>query len=132
MSVRAKSSPLKRSGLVLDGCQGIGEAVAEIQSGRMISLAETAPCLARGRKMFHGHRRQPDSDFLEIPIQFPTRLRATATFQDHGRFEGVRDGHAAIHGPGDRALVARRVRFATEDGEQRRTVHDHFGKPRSS
>ena len=95
-------------------------------------LPEAPPGLAGRCDVLSCHRHLFYLGPIQKRVQMLACRLATATFHDNGGLEDVGERHAARMRVRDRRVKAFSVRLVKEDGKDRRTVHDHFGRPRSS
>ena len=132
-SVRAKSWPLNSKGSRVLFRQRVGEAVTEVQSCRVVALAESParpgerPAPGRGvtgtKSIPASSRNSSSSCPAAAPLR-PSRTMAASTKTD--------DRHAAACSFRYRLVVELRPAFAEKDCHDCRRIDDHFGSPRSS
>ena len=132
MSVSSKSRPLKRSGSRVASAQGVGEAVAEVQSCGVVALAESPPGLACRLRLFRSDRLQFDLCPSKEPIKLVAGCGTEAAFEDNCSLQESGGGYAAGGGRGNGSFEALCVGFPEQDGQDCRRVDDHLGSPLSS
>ena len=86
---------LEQQGLTSSFRQRVGKAVAEVQSRRVVALAESPPGPARGLRMVGGDRRKLDWRPVQEEVKLTPGRSATTAFQNNGRLQKASDRHAA-------------------------------------
>ena len=124
--------PLEQQRLAAHVREGVGEAVPEVESGGVISLAEPPPGVPSGSEMSRSHGDQFDLSLVQQPLDLGSRGRTAPSLSHHGDLEGVDDRHPADRRPGKTFPETPRVGLIEQDRQDSRTVHDHLGSPRSS
>ena len=74
--------PLEQEGLARDLGERIGEAVAEIQSGRVPAFAKVEECLAREVRLLERERFDANPGSAKKNIPLPARVRPNLAFND--------------------------------------------------
>ena len=87
--------PLEQKRLASSFRQRVGEAVAEVQSRRVVAFAESPPSPARGLCMLSGDRRQLDQRSFHEDVELMPARGAAAALENDGRLQEARDRHAA-------------------------------------
>ena len=113
--------------------QRVGEAVTEVQAGRVPTLAEPLERGAGDAGLFGIDRDDFAAGLLQQAVERLHAARAVADLQHDGRLH-VRGGRQqAGVGPLDGGDEGHLLRFTGEDGNQGRGVQDHQrGRPCSS
>ena len=124
--------PLEEERLAGDLGERIGEAVAEIQPGRVAALAEIEEGLARDMRLLDGERFDDDVSSAEKNITLTAGVWPNLAFNDDGELKEVCGAHQTMVGVVDELNVEGGVGFPKKDGSERGSVQDHLGRPRSS
>jgi len=93
--------PLEEQGLARAFGQRIGRTIAEVQPGRMSSLAEASEGLARDIRLLLVESNDPDLRLAQGSVKFPTPILGPAALGDHARLQNRHRGKQA-----------KRIRFA--------------------
>ncbi len=97
-------------------CEGVGEAVAEVEGGRVVALAELSPSASGGGDLF---RRYGDDLYglaLEECIEFLAACGAQSAFQNDGGFKGIERGHSETVHAEQRFFEIGAVSLSQQDG----------------
>jgi len=124
--------PFEEESLAGDLGERIGEAVAEIQPGRVAALAKVEEGLARDVRLLDGERFDDDVSSAEKNITLTAGVWPNLAFNDDGELKEVCGAHQTMVGVVDELNVEGGVGFPKKDGGERGSVQDHLGRPRSS
>src|SRR5271157_5988650 len=97
--------PLEEKRFAGDLGERIGEAIAEIQPGRVAALAEVEEGLARQMRLLNGERFDDDVGSAEKSITLTAGVRPNLAFNDDGEFNKVCGAHQAAVGVVDKLGV---------------------------
>ena len=116
----AEVVPLEQQVLASRFCQGVTEAVAEIQLGRVTgALAVGAIRLACKADLLCGDRTDSDAGFAHQVIQGVAGNGAAAMVDTDCGFQPVGGGYLHRFRLGNRFCVTLRVRLVEQDSQQR-------------
>lgn len=97
----------------------------------MSALAEIQEGLARDLPMNQGDRLHDNAGAADEGLGLSPGLRAKLAFDDHKELDVIRHADATNVSFVDELREFGGFWFAVEDGDHRRRVEDHFGKPSS-
>ncbi len=92
--------------------QRVGEAVAKVQSRRVVAFAEPPPGPTGGLRMVRGDRLQLDRRLFQEEVKLVPGCGATATLEDDGRLQEAGGRYAATRSADYRPLISLGVRLA--------------------
>ncbi len=98
----------------------------------MAAPAEVVESLTRGVRLVYIDGFDHDADAADERVTLPKDVRAELALNRHREFEEIPGRQAAARRVTDGVNVAVGVRFFREDGDERRGVEGHLGRPRSS
>ena len=98
----------------------------------MPSFAEIVEGLSRGMRVLDGDGFDHDSNATKKSVALPQYIGAELTFNDGGEFKKIPGRNAAARGAADSFDVEFAIRLIRKDGDERRSIEDHFGRPCSS
>ncbi len=125
--------PLEQQRLPAHVGEGVGEAVSEVEGGGVVPLAEPPPRVPGRDEVSECHGNEFDLHLPEVVLGVHPGYRPASPLNDQRDLQRVSDRHAGTgRCMADRLMEAVRLRFLREDRENRRTVHNHLGNPRSS
>ncbi len=97
----------------------VRQAVAEVQPGGMVSLAEPPPRPAGGGDMFDGDGSYLDGGSLQERVELITAQRPSPAFHYDSGFKEVDGRHSANVSCGDGLFVPLGIRLAEQNGADR-------------
>lgn len=114
-------------------CQCVGDAIPEVQSGRMAAaFAEICVSLPGQTRLALGNGLYDELGFLDYFVKSSADDRIPLGVKDNPAFEITGSREPSRLGAGDGPRVHRRVVLLPEDRDDRRRIDDHAGSPRSS
>ena len=113
--------------------QGIGEAVAKVQTRGVPATASKIPVYVACNSCPNlGTRLDDELSFPDEIVKTAAGDRIAAAVDDDCGFEEIGCRDMPPRCGFDRRCVVRRLRLVAKDRDQRGRVDDHLGKPRSS
>ncbi len=110
-------------------CQRVGAAIAQIQPGRMTTLAEVIIGFSSQSQLCLGKRHDLDASAVKQQIQFPRPFRPLARRHGGRSLEGIYGSYQPNPSRCDSARELVSLRFSEEYRKQRRRIDDHQEKP---
>jgi len=112
--------------------KSIGEAIAEIETGGVASLAEVGEALPGKEGLLLRDRLDCDSCATEERVALADTAIACLSFHDDRDFNKICSGDAQRAGFADGFRVKRCIGFGEQDGKNSGGVQNQLGRPRLS
>ena len=123
---------LKEQCFAADLGQRVGKTIAKVKASRMATLAKIRVRLPRKMRLFFRDRLNNKPRAAQEGIELAAATVIGLRFHHHGHFDKGCCGDFARFCVAYRLGEHGRIGLRKQNGKDRRTVDNHFGRPRSS